>query len=246
MRIVVAGMFDGMVAPSLVYQGAAILSSLCGGCDSVVHIGRSDVEHVTDAALAHAVREPSRDRGLRGTGVYGYEGAAPAEPIEVGAEVLGGHALEARHERIEGRVDGVDPIDGPLGAVLGIIGRMSGDLELGEDVHIGGRLVRRHDGTGRDAASQHIHGAPSRQDAPPRYLEERLVRVVHAGHHADLLARQAALVYLLAAMPGGTGHRERTLGVVALERFWEIGLVELAAAAPLDPERGGSRPKGTR
>lgn len=34
-------------------------------------------------------------------------------------------------------------------------------------------------------------------------------------------------------------HRERPLRVVALERLGEVSLVELAAAATLDPERGG-------
>lgn len=67
----------------------------------------------------------------------------------------------------------------------------------------------------------------------------RLVRVVHAGHDADPLARQPAPVHLLAALPGGARHRERPLRVVALERLGEIGLVELAAAAPPGPERGG-------
>ena len=46
-------------------------------------------------------------------------------------------------------------------------------------------------------------------------------------------------MHLLAAVPGGARHRERPLRVVALERLGEVGLVELAAAAPLDPERGG-------
>ena len=64
-------------------------------------------------------------------------------------------------------MDGVDSVDGPLGVVLGVVGSMRGDLELGEDVDVGGRLVRRHDGTGHDAAPQHIHGAFPRQDAPP-------------------------------------------------------------------------------
>ena len=34
-------------------------------------------------------------------------------------------------------------------------------------------------------------------------------------------------------------HRERPLRAVALERLGEVGLVELAAAATLDPKRGG-------
>lgn len=116
---------------------------------------------------------------------------------------------------------------------------MRGDLELGEDADVGGRPVGRDDRAGRDAAPQRVHGALPRKGAPPRDLEERLVRVVHAGHDADPLARQPASVHLLAAMPGGARHRERPLRVVALERLGEIGLVELAAAAPLDPERGG-------
>lgn len=237
-RIVVAGMFDGMVVPLLVYHGATILSSLRGGCDPVVHIGRQDVEHVADTAPAYAVRELPRDRALGSAGIGRHEGPAPLEPGEVGSEVLRRHAPERLHEGTKERMDGVDPVDGPLRAVLGIVGRVRGDLELSEDVDIGGRLVRRHDGTGHDAASQHIHGAFPRQDAPPRDLEKRLVRVVHAGHDANLLVRQAALVHLLAAMPGGSRHRERPLRVVALERLGEIGLVELAAATPLDLKRG--------
>ena len=159
MRIVVAGMFDGMVVPFLVYHGATILSSLCGGCDPVVHIGRQDVEHVADTAPAYAVRELSRDRALGGAGIGRHEGPAPPEPGEVGIEVLRRHAPERPHEGAEERVDGVDPVDGPLGAVLGIVCRVCGDLELGEDVDIGGCLVRRHDRAGRDAAPQRVHGA---------------------------------------------------------------------------------------
>lgn len=105
-------------------------------------------------------------------------------------------------------MDGVDPIDGPLGTVLGIVDRVCGDLEFREDVDIGGRLVRRHDGSGRDAVPQHVHSAFPRQDASSRDLEKRLVRVIHAGQDADLLARQSAPVYLLAAMSGGTWHRK--------------------------------------
>lgn len=57
MRIVVAGMFDGMAAPLLVYRGATILPPLRGGRVPVVHVGRPDVEHVADAAPAGPVRE---------------------------------------------------------------------------------------------------------------------------------------------------------------------------------------------
>lgn len=239
MRIVVAGMFDGMASPLLVYRGATILPPLCGGRGPVVHVGRLHVEHVADAAPADAVRELPRDRAPGRAGIGRHEGPAPPEPGEVGVEVLRRHAPERLHEGAEERVDGVDPVDGPPGAVLGVVGRVRGDLELGEDADVGGRPVGRDDRAGRDAAPQRVHGALPRKGAPPRDLEERLVRVVHSGHGADPLARQPASVHLLAAVPGGARHRERPLRVVALERLGEIGLVELAAAAPLDPERGG-------
>lgn len=187
-RIVVAGMFDGMASPLLVYRDATILPSLCGGFGPVVHVGRQDVEQITDAAPAHAVGELSRDRALGGAGIGRHEGSAPLEPGEVRAEVLRRHALKRLHEGIEERMDGVDPVDGPLGTVLGIVGRVCGDLEFREDVDIGGRLVRRHDGSGRDAVAQRVYGAFPRQDVSSRDLEKRLVRVVHAGHDADLLA----------------------------------------------------------
>ena len=38
-------------------------------------------------------------------------------------------------------MDGVDPVDGPPGAVLGVVGRVRGDLELGEDADVGGRVA---------------------------------------------------------------------------------------------------------
>lgn len=42
-------------------------------------------------------------------------------------------------------------------------------------------------------------------------------------------------------MPGGALHDERALCVVTLEGLREVGLVEFAAASPLDRERGGIR-----
>ena len=185
------------------------------------------------------MRELPRDRAPGGAGIGRHEGSAPPEPGEVGIEVLRRHALERLHEGAEERVDGVDPVDGSPGAVLGVVGRVRGDLEFREDIDVDGRPVGRDDRAGRDAAPQRVHGALPRKGAPPRDLEERLVRVVHAGHDAGPLARQPAPVHLLAAVPGGARHRERPLRVVALERLGEVGLVELAAAAPLDPERGG-------
>ena len=119
MRIVVAGMFDGMASPLLVYRGATILPPLCGGRGPVVHVGRLHVEHVADAAPADAVRELPRDRAPGRAGIGRHEGPAPPEPGEVGVEVLRRHAPERLHEGAEERVDGVDPVDGPPGAVQG-------------------------------------------------------------------------------------------------------------------------------
>ena len=47
------------------------------------------------AGRAGAVGELTSDRGLRRAGVGCHEGAAPAEPVEVSAEVLGGHSQSA-------------------------------------------------------------------------------------------------------------------------------------------------------
>lgn len=199
-RIVVAGMFDGMVVPFLVYHGATILSSLCGGCDPVVHIGRQYVEHVADAGRAGAVGELTGDRGLRGAGVGRHEGAAPAEPVEVGGEVLGGYALEACHERFEERMDGIDAVDGALRAVLGVIGLMRGDLQVVQHVDVCGRLVRGDDRARADAPAQGLRRALARDNAAPRDLEEGGVRVADARHDADLLAGEAAPADLLAAV----------------------------------------------
>lgn len=76
---------------------------------------------------------------------------------------------------------------------------MRGDLKLSEGADVDDHPVGRDDRAGRDAVPQHVHGAFPRQDASSRDLEERLVRVVDAGHDADPLARQPAPVHLLAA-----------------------------------------------
>ena len=238
MRIVVAGMFDGMVVPFLVYHGATILSSLCGGCDPVVHIRWQDVEHVADAGRAGAVGELAGDRGLGSAGVGRHEGAAPAEPIEVGAEVLGGNALEARHERVEERMDGVDAVDSALRAVLGIIGLMRGDLEVGKHVDIGGGLVRCDDRARADTVAKGCGRALARDHAAPRDLEEGGVRVADAGHDADLLAGETAPVDLLAAMARLPRQGEGALGMVALEGLGEVRLVEFAGLPLPDVELG--------
>ena len=63
-------------------------------------------------ALPYIVGELPGHSGLRRAEVCRRKGSAPAEPVEIGAEALAGHAPEAGHERAEERVDGVDAVDG--------------------------------------------------------------------------------------------------------------------------------------
>lgn len=60
----------------------------------IVHIRRLHVEQVADANSAGAACELACDRRLRHAGACRHEGAAPAEPVEVDGEVLGGNALK--------------------------------------------------------------------------------------------------------------------------------------------------------
>ena len=173
---------------------------LCRPRAPVVHVRRPDVEHVTDAGRAGAVGELACDRGLRAAGVGRHEGAAPAVPVEVGGEVLGGHSLEARHERVEERMDGVDAVDGAPRAVLGIIGFMRGDLQVAQHIDVCGRPVSGDDRARADAPAEGLRRALARDNAAARDLEEGGVRVADARHDADLLAGEAAPVDLLAAV----------------------------------------------
>lgn len=165
----------------------------------VVHEGRLEAEHAADAGRAGAVRELAGDRGLRRARARRHEGAAPAEPVEVGPQALCGHSPEAGHERVEERMDGVDAVDGALRAVLGIIGLMRGDLQVAQHVDVCGRLVRGDGRARADAVAEGLRRAPARDNAAARDLEEGGVRVADARHDADLLAGEAALVDLLAA-----------------------------------------------
>lgn len=166
----------------------------------VVHEGRLEAEHAADAGRAGAAGELAGDRGLRRARARRHEGAAPAEPVEVGPQVLGGHAPEAGHERAEERMDGVDAVDGALRTVLGIIGFMRGDLQVAQHVDVRGRLVRGDDRARADAAAKGLRRTPARDNAAARDLEEGGVRVADARHDADLLAGEAAPADLLAAV----------------------------------------------
>lgn len=112
------------------------------------------------------------DRGLRRARTRRHEGAAPAEPVEVGSQVLGGHSLEAGHERVEERMDGVDAVDGALRTVLGIIGFMRGDLQVVQHVDVCGRLVRGADRARADAVAKDLRRTLARDNAAARDLEE--------------------------------------------------------------------------
>ena len=206
--------------------------------DPVVHIGRQDVEHVADAGRAGAVGELKSDRGLRRAGIGRHEGAAPAEPVEVGSEVLGGHALEACHERIEERMDGVDAVDSALRTILGIIRLMRGDLQVMQHVDICGSLVRGDYRACADTAAKGLRRALARDHPSPRDLEEGGVRVADARHYANLLAGEAALVNLLAAMACLSRQGEGPLGMVALKGLGEVRLIEFAGLSLPDVELG--------
>ena len=114
--------------------------------------------------------------------------------------MFGGYPLEARHERAEERMDGVDAVDGAPRAVLGIIGLMRGDPQVAQHVDVRGRLVGGDGRARADAPAEGLRRALARDSAAPRDLEEGGVRVADARHDADLLAGEAAPVDLLAAV----------------------------------------------
>ena len=97
-------------------------------------------------------------------------------------------------------MDGVDAVDGAPRAVLGVIGLMRGDLQVVQHVDICGCLVRGDYRARADAVAEGLRRALARDDAAARDLEEGGVRVADACHDADLLAGEAALVDLLAAV----------------------------------------------
>ena len=125
--------------------------------------------------------------------------------------MFGGHALETRHERVEERMDGVDAVDGALRAVPGIIGLMRGDLQVAQYIDVCGRLVRSDDRARANTVAKGFRRTLARDHASPRDLEEGGIRVADARHDADLLAREAALVDLFAAMACLSRQGEGTL-----------------------------------
>ena len=152
--------------------------------------------------------------------------------------MLGGHALEACHERIKERMDGVDAVDSALRAILGIIRLMRGDLQVMQHVDICGSLVRGDNRARADTAAKGLRRALARDHPSPRDLEEGGVRVADARHYANLLAGEAALVNLLAAMACPSRQGEGPLGMVALEGLGEVRLIEFAGLSLPDVELG--------
>lgn len=108
-------------------------------------------------------------------------------------------------------MDGVDTVDGAPRAVLGVIGLMRGDLQVAQHVDVCGRLVRGNDRARADTAAKGLRRTLARDHAAPRDLEEGGVRVADARHDADLLAGEAALVDLLAAVASPSRQGEGAL-----------------------------------
>lgn len=213
-------------------------SGLCRPQDPVVHIWRKDVEHVADAGRAGAIDELTGDRVLRHAEVDRHESVAPAEPVEAGADALGGYALEACRERIEERMEGVDAADSALRAVSGIIRLMQGNLQVVLQVDACGCLDRGDDRARADTAAKGFLRAIARDHTSPRDVEEDGVLIADAHYCANQLAGEAALVKLLATMACLSRQGKGALGMVALEGLGEVCLIELAGLPLPDMELG--------
>lgn len=125
---------------------------------------------------------------------------APAEPVEVVAEVLGGYALEAYRERIEERMEDVGAADSALRAVSGIIRLMQGNLQVVLQVDACDCLDLGDDRACADTDAKGFLRAIAQDHTSPRNVEEGSVRIADAHYYANLLAGEAALVNLLATM----------------------------------------------
>lgn len=213
-------------------------SGLCRPQDPVVNIWRKDVKHVANADRAGAVGELTGDRVLHRVEVDRHESVALAEPVEVGAEVLCGYALEACRERIEERMKGVDAADSALRAVSGLIRLMQGNLQVVQQVDACGCLDRGDDRACADTAAKGFLRAIARDHTSPQDVEEGSVRVVYAHYYANPLAGEVAFVKLLATRARLSRQVEGALGIVALEGLGEERLVEFAGLPLSDVELG--------
>jgi hypothetical protein len=149
--------------------------------------------------------------------------------------VLRAHPTEPVHESRKVRVERVHPVDG-MGFRIRLRER---DTELGHGVSVSGRLVRYGMHATGETGTQRFDGTLHREHATAAQGEERAAGVIHASHHADLLLRQAPLARWCATVMGFPRHPERRgAGVVALERFTEVRLVQLDFRTAFGMEHG--------
>lgn len=112
---------------------------------------------------------------------------------------------------------GVDAVDGFLRAALGVMGLVLCDLKVAQHIDVDCCLVDRNHGARVDATAKRLHRMLARHDTAPRHLEEGRVGADDARHDANLLAGEASLVDLFAAIPCLLWQLEGTFDVVALE-----------------------------
>lgn len=163
------------------------------------------------------------------------ESVEPTEPVQIGLQVFRGYAVETEHEILQSSVQRVHPVD-----------RMTAGVRLRKVrakfrqwLHIGGRTVRQYVRSLAYVRFQRIHDTLLGYDAAPAYGQERASRVVHSGRHSYLLIRQAASAQRLGALVRLAGHDEHGgLGMVALEGFTEVRLIQLHARSSLGTQDG--------
>lgn len=143
--------------------------------------------------------------------------------------------MEAEHGSLQSRVQHVHAVDG---VVVGV-GLREVRAQFGQRLHIGVSAVRQHVRPVSDMGFQRVHGAFLGDDAAPAHGQERPARIIHAGRHAYLLLRRAAIPQCLGSLVGFAGHDEhRGLRMVALEALTEVRLVQLHARPGLGTQDG--------
>ena len=156
----------------------------------VLHVRR---HHTLVVATADAVQAVAELAGKQSVVVGLAEPIGksdePLEPVQVGLQILRGHAVEAEHEILQTGVQRVHPVDRvTVGGGLREV-----RAQFGQRLHVGGRTVGQHVGAASDVDFQRAHGAILGDDAAPAYGQERPACVIHSGRHAYLLLRQTAL-----------------------------------------------------
>lgn len=160
------------------------------GFPPIIHVRWCHALVVAAADAVQAVAELAGEQTVvAGVAAAVGERDEPLEPVQVGLQVLRGHAVEAEHEILQTGVQRVRPVDRvTVGGGLREV-----RAQFGQRFHVGGRTVGQHVGAAPDMGFQRAHGAILGDDAAPAYGQERPARVIHSGRHAYLLLRQAAL-----------------------------------------------------